>query len=414
MQLEAVKENEIGLFDRKGILRNDGPRPVIKKFHWIKAFLFICASYLTDPACKVREWRWRLALVDHEHPDAARIYNLGRQVFLVAGIVGWALLATVMSLSGCLLRGSVARLQKDPYTFSKQLNHVDKVLAKNKTFTMLSWNICCVAGGYAITDGGVSPWADRIDAVVDKIIETNADINCLYETFDTTAAYTICNRLKEHGYGYVYYNIGPRTFGVSSGILIASKFEIRQPEFTPFPVETLVGRTKNATKGVLAFDVCSEGESFARIHATHLQHSEIPQFPTDEERFAREAQMRIISAKVDTIKDRCVIVTGDLNLDDEEFEASSWKDRFVKNGLYGDQKTWGGDAFCAGLVGREVSGALNLDHTMVVEGSATLFTNLIETGYDAKRYNKNALSDHEGLFSVIILNGGDYTVCSVL
>lgn len=229
-------------------------------------------------------------------------------------------------------------------------------------------------------------------------------VNCLYETFDVNAAFHICEQLKQRGYNDFYFNIGPKAVGVSSGILIGSKYKIHNPAFSPFPQDSLVGRTKNAAKGVFSFDLQGRrGENFARIYATHLQHSEEPAFPTAEEVEARRKQMQIIVDKIDVVRDRCIVVTGDLNLDDEEYRDSSWQDRFQKGDPFGDGlKTWGGDEFCARLVGKRVSGPLNLDHTMVLNGTAhSIETSLVETGYDPAVFKEGVLSDHDGLFSTI-------------
>ncbi len=64
----------------------------------------------------------------------------------------------------------------------------------------------------------------------------------------------------------------------------------------------------------------------------------------------------------------------------------------------------GGDAFCARLVGKRVSGALNLDHTMLVAGSGRgIETSLVDPGYDAERFTREALSDHGALLSRIFV-----------
>jgi endonuclease/exonuclease/phosphatase family metal-dependent hydrolase len=194
-------------------------------------------------------------------------------------------------------------------------------------------------------------------------------------------------------------------FEICAGIeLEASKYNIKNLEFSPFPQDTLVGRTKYAAKGVFAFDLESRGEHFARVYSTHLQHSEEPAFPTSEEVEARKRQMQIILDKVNTVRDRCLVVTGDLNLDDDEYRASSWCHRFQKGDLFGAlDKTWGGDEFCARMVGKQVSGPLNLDHTMVVNGTVrSISTSLVETGYDPTTFKEGALSDHAGLLSRII------------
>jgi endonuclease/exonuclease/phosphatase family metal-dependent hydrolase len=166
----------------------------------------------------------------------------------------------------------------------------------------------------------------------------------------------------------------------------------------------LVGRTKFAAKGVFAFDLESQGEEFARVFSTHLQHSEISQFPTEEEVEARRKQMQIIIDKVNAVRNRCIVVTGDLNLDDDEYLGSSWHPRFQKGDRFADGEwTWGGSAFCSKLVHQRPSGPLNLDHTMVLAGTAReILTTLVQTGFDGRQFREKALSDHAGLFSRIV------------
>lgn len=118
---------------------------------------------------------------------------------------------------------------------------------------------------------------------------------------------------------------------------------------------------------------------------------------------ARRHQMQILIDKVNAVRDRCIVVTGDLNLDDNEYQASPWHRQFQKGDDFAD-KTWPGDEFCARLVGKRVSGPLNLDHTMFLNGTAhAIHTSLVPTGYDPTLFTESALSDHSGLLSKISL-----------
>ncbi len=366
--------------------------------------IFQLASYLTDPVCKAHECYRRLAIVDFLSPEAHPVSNVARKVALCIRLVGWASLAILTSLPGIALRSLGAYLLKEPFLYVRG-EAPSKVLPSDRSFSLLSWNVCCVGAGYPISDGGVLPWSDRIDGIIEKIAETDADVNCLYETFDSKSAFSICEGLKERGYSHFYFNIGPKAIGVSSGIFIASKYKIENPEFSLFPQDSLIGRTKNAAKGVFSFDLVSQSERFARIYSTHLQHSEESAFPTPEEVAARDKQMKIIADKVNTIKDRCVVVTGDLNLDDKEYEQSSWQVHFQKGDQFNSAlKTWGGDQFCAQLMGKRASKPLNLDHTMVLKESVlSIETTLVETGYDPTLFKEEVLSDHNGLFSKIFV-----------
>ena len=365
---------------------------------------FRLASYLTDPICHGHERYRRIAVVDALYPAAGRLANTVRKGRLLAELCGYAILAMLTTVPGIALRHLASRLQTRPY-LHRQSDGPKKTLPADRTFSILSWNVCCVGGGYPISDGGVMPWSVRVDAISDTIVRLAADVVCLYEVFDAHAACYLTDRLMSAGYIHAYFNIEPRGLGVNSGILVASRYGIQRPEFTPFPVETLVGRTKSAAKGVFAFDLTSDGKAFARIHATHLQHSEESMYPTPEEAAGRAAQMRIVMEKVAAGSDTCTVITGDLNLDDEEYRASPWRHRLQKGDRYRDPaRTWGGDAFCAGLVGKRVSSPLNLDHTMLVAGTGRgLETSLVDPGYDATRFTGEALSDHGALLSRIFV-----------
>jgi endonuclease/exonuclease/phosphatase family metal-dependent hydrolase len=367
-----------------------------------KATTYRAASYLTDPFCKTHEYFRRIQIVDVLNPEGDPICNFARKVILAVGIVIAAALALITSGPGALLRGLAANLESEPFIHF-HTDQPEKTLPENHTFSLLSWNICCVGGGYAITNGGVVPWQDRIDRIVDKIIQADADVNCLYETFDLESAFVIYEKLREKGYSHFYFNMGARATGVTSGIMIASKYAVKNPEFTPYPVETLIGRVKQSSKGLFTCDLQSEDQTFATVISTHLMHSAQSDTPTAEEVECRRQQMEIVMQKVDRVKDRCTVVNGDLNLSDDEYARSSWQARFQKGVEFPDtQKTWGGDEFCAALIDDLSSGPVNLDHTMIVKDTArAIHTTLVETGFDGKVFKEEALSDHAGLLSQI-------------
>lgn len=365
---------------------------------------FQTASYFTDPLCKGHEFFRRLHILETMHPTASKMTNFARKTLLLVGIFGCISLAAVTTPMGIALRYAGLQTQLTPFIYL-QADKKDKVLPLEKSFSLLSWNICCIGGGYPISDGGVTPWSMRIQSVVERILEKNADVNCLYEVFDVQTAYILYEAMKEKGYTHFYFNMGAKPIGTSSGIFVASKYKIAHPEFIPFSQDMLVGRTKHAGKGAFAFDIESEGKPFATIVTTHMQHSELPEFPTDEEVNARKMQMELILKKVENTYNRCVVVTGDLNLDDDEYNGSFWERYFQKGDTFPfSEKTWDGDHFCATLVGKKPSGPLSLDHTMLRKGSAhSIYTDLVKTGFDAKIFKKEALSDHAGLISQIRL-----------
>ncbi len=370
------------------------PLDLLKK----KTFRF--ASLLTEPICKAHELFRRLYLVDALNPTASKTSNWARKFFLGMGLVVSSFLSVGTAPAGAALRGIASHLEKEPFIYY-QGKLSDKTLEGD--FSLLSWNICCVGGGYSISDGGVMPWHFRIDKIVTKINEEDPDILALYEVMDTAAGFHLYEKLQEK-YAHFYFNIGPRAIGPSSGIFVASKAKIKNPEFTPFPKEMLVGRTKISEKGVFSFDVQAEGKKI-KIYATHLQHSEQPQYPTEEEIKARKKEMELIIEKVNQETGN-VIVTGDLNLDNAEYATSSWVETFQDISFDENaSRTWGGDEFCAKMVGKRDSGPLNLDYTLITKKSEiNSRTSLIETDYNDTMFTREALSDHRGLLSQFKLN----------
>lgn len=84
--------------------------------------------------------------------------------------------------------------------------------------------------------------------------------------------------------------------------------------------------------------------------ATHLQHSEIPAQPGEEERRSRVAQMTKIVRKIEAYVKKGtppLIFTGDLNQDEHElkaFLAYHQIDWLKRDGTVEGKSTWGGDA----------------------------------------------------------------------
>ncbi len=374
--------------------------PPIYPLDLLKKKTFCFASLLTEPVCKAHELFRRLYVVDELNPTASKTSNWARKFFLGVGIVASSFLSLGTAVPGAALRGIASHLEKEPFIYY-QGKLSNKILEEG--FSLLSWNICCVGGGYSISDGGVMPWNFRIDNIIEEIVKKDPDLLSLYEVMDTAAGFYLYERLQEK-YAHFYFNIGPRAIGPSSGIFVASKAKIINPEFTPFPKQMLVGRTKISEKGVFSFDIQVEGKKI-KVYATHLQHSEQPQYPNEEEVEARKKEMELIVKKVNQEAGN-VIVTGDLNLDNAEYENSFWKETFQNLPIDENaSKTWGGDEFCARMVGKKDSGPLNLDYTLITkESEITGTTSLVETGYADTTFTIDALSDHRGLLSRFKIN----------
>lgn len=378
-----------------------------------KAVAFRAASYLTDPICKSRECYYMAAVVDQLYPDQEgleKIINVVRKWGYLAGYVLYGAVAVVTTLPGIALRSLAANFSNEPFLYAKGKG-LEKTLCDS--FSLLSWNICFVPGGYSITDGGMVSYFYRLEKIATKILEQDADIVCLYETFDTGSAMDLAEKLKEK-YAHVYYNIAPRSIGTSSGIFIASKFAITDFNVDLFPADTLVGTTKYSAKAVVGFKAANH----VQVFTTHAQHGEEPEFPTEEEVLANKRQMEIVLGKIKKIKEQNtpVVLCGDLNLPRGNLESvpgltlvsnfSQGKDTSSLIFLDGNKEnkisTWGGDESCVRFYGKKISGPLELDYVLAANVKS-LVTDVLKTGYNPKIVTFSADSDHNPLLSVIAL-----------
>jgi hypothetical protein len=375
---------------------------------WIKESSIVAASYLTDPVCMMHISFRQSSTVDDLNPDSYRVANWARKSFYW-GKAGFCAGLAIASLPGMAIRYAVCRLQKEPYTHRR--GGAPEKITHNGQFTQFAANVACNSSGHSITDAGVVPWPYRIEALARKILRQNADVVTLYEVFDPEAAYSLFEKMKGE-YAHFYFNMGPRVIGVNSGIFVASKYAIKNPKFIPFPKDMLVDRTKNAEKGIFSCDLECANRIFATIITSHLQHSEEPAHATPDESRARWREMNMIMDEVhQTAQDRAVILVGDLNIDDLEYETYlPWISEFTKNHNFKGKFTWGGDGWCKKLVGGQRSGPLNLDHCLLVKGTAqNIATDLVTSAgddnieFDGDKFQAGPLSDHNWLLSRITL-----------
>jgi len=364
------------------------------------ATAYLVASKLTDPLCQAHQFYRQILLVDTLYPSSSLLERMLRKGVLLLGSVSNGLFSLCTTFPAIELRLCALAVQEKPFLYFR--GDAEEENRWDPSLSLLSWNLCCVSGGYSITDGGVLPWRYRIFPVVEALRAQNADILCLYEIFDIQTALALFEELKGD-YRHFYLHIGPNAIGLSSGLFVASKVSISEPEFIPFPKESFDGRAKHCKKGFFSFELKKGQEPCVRVYATHLQHSEQPEHPTQGELRAREQAMEHILTHMQNFHGQACVLTGDLNLEEEELHASRWGHFFDHGLIEGCGCTWGGDAFCSNLTGKPISPPLNLDHTLVTRSSgASLKTYYVETGFNGETFNPEALSDHKGLLSILI------------
>lgn len=379
--------------------------------NWEATFKIIVlkmASYLNDPICKVREYFYTFYILHETCKTTAQ--KVMRVTLLTLGIAVFTLLTPFTAPVGTALRGVLSICKSKTYIYLEKAK-VGKVLPKDKKVTVVSHNQCYMPAGYSISDGQVTPSSDkeRINANIRKIKELNPDIICLYEVADICDACYLSSQLPE--YPFIIPVAGVRAIGPSSMMYVASKYEIVENsiEFIPFVKGTeLTGRAQFSEKGFLSFDVQSQGKRnpFASIILTHLQHSEVSAEPENGDRIARAAQMNKIAKQIQKkVKQGYnVIFTGDLNQSEEELNTFLKQNQINwlrRDALVQGKPTWGGDQWCAKLMGKPSSGPLVLDYTFIAGKTVAISTDIIGTGYSGLEFRREATSDHDLLFSTI-------------
>ncbi len=361
------------------------------------------ASWMTEPVCRLSEFKGRLALVDTLHRERSAIVRVAIKTGYAACMALLIVPALVLSPLAMLIRAVWRRHATGIWRtdFGKQKPWTQG--SEKQPLRMLTWNVCAPAGQYAITDGGVLPWRERINALHQAIQNARASIVCLSEVFDAAAALEMA-QLLGHTYAHVLLAVGTRAVGVSSGMVVASEGPLEDVAFEPFPKEWLDGRTRNSEKGILRFTVPLPGKNLT-ILTSHLQHSEEPQRATNEEQRCRQQQFARIQEVADAAlaKDHAVVLTGDLNIEPSELQTLPQAPH-LDRGTCTAGATWGGDGWCAGLAPKPGSGPLVLDYTMSWKGSVQgLQTRYTETGFSGTEFRASALSDHAGLLSEIVV-----------
>ncbi len=160
-----------------------------------------------------------------------------------------------------------------------------------------------------------------------------ADFIGLVEVFDYQYGVDLSRRFRDHGYQNCYYNMGSRACGLSSGLFFATKLLVENRLFVRFSESSLIGNQSNVSRGFFICDL-----SKVTVVLTHLSPSEKEEAPSLEEKRSREQQMNEIVAKIKNIRNRGVILIGDLNMDPNELENTSWYHLFEKRTSAGP--TW--------------------------------------------------------------------------
>lgn len=196
------------------------------------------------------------------------------------------------------------------------------------SFSLMTWNVCALPSIFPTIFGGVRPAEERVNEIARLIIDVNADIVCLQEAHDLSFSSLLFDKLKDI-YPHFIFDIGRESpIQLNSGLLVISKFLIKELEYTLFNVADL-GIQKAVKKGTFAFKVFSQEHPLAYIIATHLQP-----YKTEKDAFIRLNELKIAYNQLLKYKDELypLIICGDFNLDrfpPEEVGSSLIRNMFI-------------------------------------------------------------------------------------
>ena len=194
---------------------------------------------------------------------------------------------------------------------------------------VLTANIACFPGKLSYMYGGVAPWKDRIDGLIDIFRVSNAQILCLQEVWDPEAMRALADRLK-NDYAFFVFDCGDpagtvkvNKMGYSSGLFLASKLPLDTVTFTKFPRSIPEG----SNRGML-IATCPVGQTHFALINTHLQHGDSRQLELSHQ--IRKEQLLLCYATLQEQISKTLPVkswgclVGDLNIDanTEEFQES--------------------------------------------------------------------------------------------
>ncbi|MFZ4099460.1 MAG: endonuclease/exonuclease/phosphatase family protein [Chlamydiia bacterium] len=404
------------------------------------------ASLCTEPAVMYDQLKTEIKILDRIHPPTADELKLLFKAKMAARIVGYALLAVVLSPIGIVLRAIANRLRPKPFYQTKcQPKPADSIprlcCQRPSRFRLGSWNIAGIRGDSAYSYAGVRPIEDgRLPKVLAEIQSWKADVVTLSEVFDVRTAERLQAGLFEQGFQSFVFGVGTPwlgSIGTTSGLFVAARqgFSLRDVRFAQYEGVETVGRAQWTAKGVLSFDVVNRfSERAVHMVTTHSQFSERPEWPTCEEIGARKQQWSCIMREVDewrsthTDEGAPIVVTGDFNQDprpggtaSEPFEHLRTESRpsgvWIANrqgviapgaaiprrfeGRSDDlpqdaSPSWGGDTWCSKVPDgpKTPSAPRQLDHTWIYRGTGNIVSYYRDVGFDGTRWNPETTSDH--------------------
>lgn len=290
---------------------------------YVAAELFTIGSKLTNPICWCSSYMHRI--ISPFTPGKGDSRDTFIEEFLARGIYSlkFCLLSPVsvpLAGAGVGFRYVASCLIPKQYCFLLGGLSPRKKLIGN-TLSIVSWNVCGLAGSMDRSHGGVKDWALRYDQIKDLIIKADPDILCLQEVHDADLTDSLYRSLYED-YAYFYVHIGPRSMGSNSGNFIASKYPLADFSFNAF--NDKAGSNKWQKKGFVQFSVVADQKLILSVVATHFQYGEILDEKANIINVRKGQLSQIINNTEKWIGKTPILLVGDLNIHEgsEEYKDS--------------------------------------------------------------------------------------------
>ena len=374
---------------------------------WDRSFLKV-SSYMAEPSCMIYGLlRYRLVAP----LDPKKFENCDKRTQEVAFRV-LIVLATVLAFPlvlGALALGAVSKifrsigffLQKGGYTYV-QGARAEKILDReDPRAKVTTWNICAVAAKMSLDHGGVIDWRKRLDGIVQKIRDEDADVLVLQEVYDIGCAELLAQKLLSD-YAHFFIHLGPNALGSNGGCFVATKCAVHHFSHTSFKNNSWV-----LNRGFADLEIKADPDDTRgciRVVGTHLIHG-------DNNENRKEQIEQIVSYLEEKEDPMPTALVGDLNM--ERDAEGEYLNTYVDHGDFEDFPTCTGrlqiqwDPKDLTVVLDERLDYISLfktsigeDRTLpVTEGELTdcHFIEAFSPLYDTKA----ALSDHRGLSAIV-------------
>lgn len=197
-------------------------------------------------------------------------HKIARITYTIFFLVVTSPISITLALSGLIARSFVQNKMQSLTKLTASTATFPPIWNKTAPLSLFTCNVALTE--FAIMDyiNGVQETHLRAPQLAQFLTESGADVICLQEAFDsTTVRKTIAKTLQQAGYYIIMTPARQEVFGMSAGLLLASKYPIKDVGFLEFSDrEGIDARTK---KGVLAATVALSENCSVCIATTHMQ-----------------------------------------------------------------------------------------------------------------------------------------------